>query len=189
MKNALFIWLSQAERELFAELLSGLSCCSHSYAENSAQVEKFLSQGIFDIYVLQGTNRVENAIKRGKKLAEQPTAQVLLLLPEGEMARVADLTEFGIIPLLAPVNREKCLIILPLLQANWVKLQKIHQENRALTEKIQGIQFVNRAKFLLISHLNMSETQAHKYMEKEAMNRRLSKVQVAKKILKTYDNR
>ena len=61
-------------------------------------------------------------------------------------------------------------------------------EQRQLTveKKMEQIRLVNRAKLLLMQCLGMTETDAHRYIEKQAMNLRLSKSQVAQNIIRTY---
>ena len=48
------------------------------------------------------------------------------------------------------------------------------------------IKTVNRAKWLLISELKLSEPDAHRYIEKQAMDRCVPKRQIAEEIIKTY---
>ena len=55
-----------------------------------------------------------------------------------------------------------------------------------LEEKMEEIRIVNRAKWLLISQLNMDEPQAHRYIEKQAMDRCVPKRRVAEEIISTY---
>ena len=50
------------------------------------------------------------------------------------------------------------------------------------------MKLVNRAKILLMQNLRMTESQAHHYLEKQAMNLRKSKYDVALRVLKTYEN-
>ncbi len=61
-------------------------------------------------------------------------------------------------------------------------------EKKALSneEKMEEIRIVNRAKWLLISELKMDEQGAHRYIEKQAMDRCISKRIVAEEIIKTY---
>ena len=54
--------------------------------------------------------------------------------------------------------------------------------------KIEELRIVNRAKFVLIAYLKMSEATAHRYIEKQAMDMRITKREVAESILKTYEN-
>ena len=61
--------------------------------------------------------------------------------------------------------------------------------NRAavsLEERMREIRTVNRAKWLLISERGMSEAEAHRWIEKQAMDRCISKREVADEIIKTY---
>ncbi len=48
-------------------------------------------------------------------------------------------------------------------------------------------QLILRAKFALMHYLKMTEEQAHKFIEKQSMNLRQSKVKTAISILNTYD--
>ena len=51
---------------------------------------------------------------------------------------------------------------------------------------MKEIRIVNRAKWLLVSELKMTEPDAHRYIEKQAMDRCVSKRQIAEEIIKTY---
>ncbi|MBQ8385045.1 MAG: ANTAR domain-containing protein [Spirochaetaceae bacterium] len=48
------------------------------------------------------------------------------------------------------------------------------------------MRLVNKAKWLLISELKMSEPDAHRYVEKQAMDRCVSRRFIAEEIIKTY---
>ena len=61
-----------------------------------------------------------------------------------------------------------------------------HYLTEMTEEKIDEIRLVNRAKWLLIECLSMTEADAHRYIEKQAMDLRLSKREVAENIIKTY---
>ena len=51
---------------------------------------------------------------------------------------------------------------------------------------MEEIRLVNRAKWLLISELKMDEPDAHRYIEKQAMDRCVTRREVAEEIIKTY---
>ena len=48
------------------------------------------------------------------------------------------------------------------------------------------IRIVNRAKWLLITERNMDEPQAHRYIEKQAMDRCVPKKTVAEEIIQAH---
>ena len=64
----------------------------------------------------------------------------------------------------------------------------LQNENVRLQQKIQEIRMVDRAKCALIQYLHMSEPDAHRYIEKQAMDLRITRREVAEEILKTYES-
>ena len=51
------------------------------------------------------------------------------------------------------------------------------------------IRIVDRAKLVLITNLGMDEPHAHRYIEKNAMDMRITKRESAEMIIKTYEYR
>ena len=60
-------------------------------------------------------------------------------------------------------------------------------ENRTLQERIEELRLIDRAKCVLIQRLGLSESQAHRYIEKQAMDRRLTRAEVSRSLLQTYE--
>ena len=59
----------------------------------------------------------------------------------------------------------------------------MEQKQKTFEEKLEEIKIVNRAKIILVENLHLTEEEAHKFIEKSAMNERKSKVFIAKKII------
>ena len=51
---------------------------------------------------------------------------------------------------------------------------------------MEEIRIVNKAKWALIENLKMSEEDAHRYIEKQAMDERTTKRIIAENIIRTY---
>ncbi len=66
------------------------------------------------------------------------------------------------------------------------RLRKTEKKTLSIEEKMNEIRLVNRAKWMLISELKMTEPDAHRYIEKQAMDRCITKRQAAEEIIKTY---
>ena len=75
-----------------------------------------------------------------------------------------------------------------LLAATRARLLRAEKKTESLQQKMEEIRIVSRAKLMLIDHLRMSEENAHRYIEKKAMDMRISRREVAENILKTYEN-
>lgn len=66
------------------------------------------------------------------------------------------------------------------------RLRHLEKKSLSIDEKMIEIRLVNKAKWLLISELSMSEPDAHRYIEKQAMDRCITKRTIAEEIIKTY---
>ena len=66
------------------------------------------------------------------------------------------------------------------------KLRKFEKTISSVEDKMQEIRLVNRAKWILIDVIKMTEEDAHYYIEKQAMDRCMSKAEIAKNIINTY---
>ena len=67
-----------------------------------------------------------------------------------------------------------------------IHFQFTEKKTLSIEEKMEEIRIVNRAKWLLISELKLDEPEAHRYIEKQAMDRCVSKRVVAEEVIKTY---
>lgn len=66
------------------------------------------------------------------------------------------------------------------------RLRQFEKKSISISEKMEEIRLVNRAKWILISELKMAEPDAHHYIEKQAMDHGASKRSIAENIIKTY---
>jgi response regulator NasT len=113
---------------------------------------------------------------------------VVLLLIRGEMYddvrdRVA---EHGVFTIAKPLSRSVMTLALDWMASARERLRKLEKKTLSVEEKMEEIRIVNRAKWLLISELKMEEPQAHRYIEKQAMDRCVSKREVAEDIIRIY---
>ena len=76
---------------------------------------------------------------------------------------------------------------LPQLLALCCRLRAVRMRENSLQRKLDDTRLVNRAKLLLMSRLQMTEAQAHRFIEKTAMDSGMSKRDVAVGIIRTYE--
>ena len=95
-------------------------------------------------------------------------------------------TEHGVFTLSKPFSRSLFSLSLDWMASARERLRKLEKKTLSFEEKMEEIRLVNRAKWLLISELQMDEPQAHRYIEKQAMDRCVSRQTIAEEIIKTY---
>jgi len=120
--------------------------------------------------------------------AVSSTGSVVLMFvrPELEENINDQLFGTGVLTLSKPVNRISLTHALSWMSAMRERLRKLEKKTLSFEEKMQEIRVVNRAKWLLISVLKMDEPQAHRYIEKQAMDYCTSKKEIAEQIIRTY---
>ena len=98
----------------------------------------------------------------------------------------ARVEEHGVFVLPRPVPRDAILRGLNWMTAARERLRRYEQKAQPIQEKMEEIRLVNRAKWLLISELKMTEADAHHYITHQAMDRCVSKRAVAEEIIRLY---
>nr|WP_294584722.1 ANTAR domain-containing protein [uncultured Anaerotignum sp.] len=113
---------------------------------------------------------------------------VILLLVRNEVyEEVCDkVTEYGILTLPKPASKQMVAHTLNFMAGIRERLRKLEKKSLSMEEKMKEIRLVNRAKWVLIDELKMSEADAHRYIEKQAMDRCVSRGEIAEEIISTY---
>lgn len=113
---------------------------------------------------------------------------VILLLVRNEVyEEVCDkVTECGILTLPKPASKQMVAHTLNFMAGIRERLRKLENKSLSMEEKMKEIRLVNRAKWVLIDELKMSEADAHRYIEKQAMDRCVSRREIAEEIISTY---
>ncbi len=87
-----------------------------------------------------------------------------------------------------PFNKAMLIQTIKLAEIAHIGMAKLEEENRQLTQQLSDMKIVNRAKSMLMQYLNLTEDQAHRHIQKQAMDLRKTQRAVAEDILKTYQN-
>lgn len=112
---------------------------------------------------------------------------VVLLLARAELLdELSDrLSPHGVFTLPKPASRTLLQTAFRWLAAARERLRSTEKHTLTLEEKMAEIRVVNRAKWLLIERQGMDEPTAHRYIEKQAMDRCLTRRAVAEELLRT----
>ena len=156
-------------------------------AGDAGEVRRMMLDTPADIVIINTPLRDEFGTELAIDLAEG-TAGVLLLVKNELYDQVCYKAEdSGVLTLGKPTSRQGFYSAVKLLTAMTARLSRLEKVNHTLQEKMADIRVVNRAKWLLIEHHHMKEQDAHYFIEKQAMDTRLSRREVAENIIRSYD--
>ena len=156
-------------------------------AEDAGEARRLLLDSPVDIVIINTPLSDDFGVELALDLAEGSTG-VLLLVKNELYAQVCyKVEDSGVLTMGKPMTRQGFYSAVKLLSAMSARLSKMEKVNRTLQEKMADIRVVNRAKWLLIEHHHMKEQDAHYFIEKQAMDTRMSRREVAENIIRTYD--
>ncbi len=155
---------------------------------SASHVRRLVTQQDFDLVVINSPLKDESGERLSRDISALNKCQVLLMVRGEYYDDISSSVEdYGVITISKPVNRSMFWFSLKLAKAAHGRLLKMQSENAKLVQKIEDIKIIDRAKHVLCSYLNMTEEEAHKHIERQAMDSRSSRRSVAQGILRLYE--
>ena len=191
LKERVYSVLIISAAEKLNTALSALLPGSHyqpvRYVSSVSAGERAFSERAYDFVIINAPlpddPGIRFAIDAG---STQGTVVLILVRAEFHDDVREKVLEYGVFTLAKPLSRAAASQALDWMAAARERLRKSEKKTLSIEEKMEEIRIVNRAKWLLISELKMEEPQAHHYIEKQAMDRSISKRQAAEEIIRTY---
>ena len=153
-------------------------------AEDFNEARRLCTERVFNIVI------VDFADGEGTDFAvdiSSCTSTILLLAPTQFFDQLSYRVEpYGILTITSPFDQFYFYNMIKIAIAVQYKVQVLSSQTIKLKEKMEEIRLVNRAKMLLMQHKNLTEQEAHRYLEKQAMDHSMKRVAVAEEIIKTY---
>ena len=144
-------------------------------AFDAAEARRRILESRYDIIVISAPLRDEFGTHLAQHFAENSGAGILLLVkPEYFSDVSAQVTPLGVLTLAKPTSPQLMLQCMELLCGTRERLRRMEQKSASIEDKMAEIRLVNRAKWVLFEKQGMSEQDAHRYIEKQAMDRCVS---------------
>ena len=119
---------------------------------------------------------------------EKTDAGVVLLVKAAAAEQLlTPMSEQGVLLVSKPFSNTLFLQAIHMAAASNHRLQYLRQENNRMQEKLAQVRLVSRAKCCLVEQEKMTEAEAHRYIEKRAMDTRRDRTEIAQEILDSYD--
>ena len=191
LKERVYSVLIVSAAEGFNDALSALFPPSKysptDFVSNISAAKRALAERAFDFVIINSPLPDDIGTRFAIDTGSSKETVVLLMVRTELQEEIYDkVAEHGVFVLPKPTSKPTMAIALGWLSSAREKLRKTEKKTLSIEEKMEEIRIVNRAKWLLISELKMDEQGAHRYIEKQAMDRCVSKRVVAEEVIKTY---
>lgn len=187
MDKILIVSANEKSKDTLCELLKEYDDIQIVTTTSASKARRYAANNELSIAVINTPLREEFGTELSIDLSRLNIGTLLIVKSEISEEISADVESFGVLVISKPIIKSLFYQSFRLQMSIKNRLISLKKENDKLKNKIEEIKIVDRAKLILIENENLSENEAHKYIEKEAMNRRLSRYQIAKEILAKYN--
>ncbi len=161
---------------------------SISIAATGLEVRRAAGEKDYDCVIVNCPLKDEYGSELAEFIANSSNTCCVLLVKTENADHIAEKVEdYGAMVISKPLNRQVFCRAMRFVGAARKRMLGIQSENLKLHKKLEEIRTINRAKLALMQYLGFTEQQAHRYLEKQAMDLRCSKLEVAQKAIKMYE--
>ena len=189
MDSVLIVSGSEQGSSTLVKLLASEGFNDIDSAESGADGRQKLAAHAYDLVLINTPLSDEFGDGLALDITEETDAGVVLIVKGKQEADIESrVAKYGVLVLGRPLPIPLFRKAIHLMEAVKNRLGGMKNENVKLRQKIDDIHVINRAKGILMEYLSMTEPQAHRYLERQAMDLRITKIEVAKRLLSTYEN-
>lgn len=180
-----------SNQQKFNDALSSMLPPSEYYpvcfTSNIASARRQLLSRGYDLVIVNAPLPDESGTRFAIDASNRMDTVVLLLLRAENFEEVtARVTSHGVFTLQVPFPASTIRQGLKWMVSARERLRRMETKNLSIEEKMEEIRLVNKAKWLLIEQKNMHEADAHRYIEKQAMDCCTSKKEIAQNIIQSF---
>lgn len=188
MRKILVVSKKGKSKDMLVQLLEADFAPQIQTAYTEEDAVSLLEKNEFDLIIINSPLEGKTGVDLAVFAAEKYTSGILLAVQNKYANAISLKVEpYGVLVVGKPIVKAFFNQAVKFAEVTRHRVQSLKEENIHLQLKLAEMKVINRAKCVLIQYLSMSEAQAHKYIEKQAMDMRISKNNVAKQILKAYE--
>lgn len=189
MDSVLIVSGTDKGREMLTDLCRSSTFSQIAASSSGNEARRLFFGGSYDLLLINAPLPDEFGHELALAAVENSCAGVILLV-KSELADevAAKVEDEGVFVISKPISRSLFYQSVKLVSASQKRLLGLKKQAVQLETRIEEIRLIDRAKCTLIQYLSMTEPQAHRYIEKQAMDMRLPKVKIAESILNTYES-
>lgn len=140
-----------------------------------------------DAVIVSTPLRSEFGLNYVAQLAKRTNGCIIVLAKTDIAQDVQDRIKFtGAFVLARPFSKSALQQTIRIAQLAKENMARLEEEKTQLSRQLDDVKAIDRAKCCLIQYLNLTEKQAHRHIQKLAMDSRRPQREIADDILKTY---
>ncbi len=188
MDRALIVSGSEKGMELIAQFLHAYGYTNLTSTASGSEARRLISNSEYALIIINTPLKDEFGHELSVMMSENTSSGIILICKADISDDVSDkVADYGVCVVARPMNKSLFHQSIRLVEATRSRMLGLKRENSKLLVKIDEMRLINRAKCALMQYLKFTEPEAHRYIEKQAMDTRSTRKEVALRILSTYE--
>lgn len=186
-EKILLVSASKKSGEALEQLLRRYSWTNIDLVFDSSDARRSILQVDYDIMIVNMPLKDEQGHGLALDIIQATSLSVIAIVKAESYGLLSSKLEpAGVLVCPKPFQQSDFLSSVRLAAAFRNRLKKYESENRKLQKKYEEQRVVSRAKCLLVEFEKMSEPEAHRYIEKMAMDKRSTKLEISNRLIALY---
>lgn len=187
MEKVLIISADEKKACLLAEIIGSLEEFTCEWTISSQEAKRKYALTDYDLIVINTPLKEELGVELVLHIAENTLSAILILVEAKVQEKIQEkVAVTGAFVIQKPISKPVLIQSIPFVLNSKLIIQTLRLQNKTLKRKVEDIKYIERAKYTLIQYLGFDENKAHRYIQKQAMDRRITPREVADSILKMY---
>jgi two-component system, response regulator PdtaR len=186
--RVLIVTSGQDSYTVIRKIIEG-TCEQVLYASSITEARRTLADGNIGLVIINTPLPDEFGLESARDFAEGKDIAVLLLVKADLYHQVSyKVRGSGVFVLSRPLKGQLLLEAVGIMDAMRLKIFTLNEQNEKLRRRLDEMGLITRAKCLLIEKRHLTEEEAHRYLEQEAMNHSLTKREVAQDVIREMED-
>ena len=185
--SVLIVSSSEKMNDSFKGILPLTKYAPVTFVNSISSAKRAVLDSFFDFVIINTPLKDDFGTDFAIELCRKKSSVCLIMVKSEVYDKINyQVTPYGVFTISKPTSVSSMEMALNWLASARERTIANDRKKESIEDKMKEIRIINRAKWLLIENLKMNEAEAHRYIEKQAMDTCVSKITVAEDILKTY---
>lgn len=186
-KRALIVTSTNEGVSAVSGFIRSCGCSEICTAANGGEARRLMSCDSFDLMIINMPLSDEKGDRLAQQISASTSAGIILLCKADSAEEITNRTaDSGVSVVSKPIHKSELYQAVRAGFAMRTRLLSLRDENEKLRQKLRELRVVSRAKCLLIEKCSMTEQDAHRHIEKLAMDSRRTREAVAEETIAAH---
>lgn len=155
---------------------------------DGTEVRPVIQNGSFDLIIINTPLASEFGLDVAMFASKNTDSAIIITAAQKNCEEInRKIGGIGAYILPRPLNKSIIMQTMRFVMTARSKVLDLEAERVKLEKKLRDQKQINRAKCVLVQYLRISEPEAHRMIQKRAMDQRVPEIEIALDILKTYE--